>query len=436
MDDPGRAEAAATEPAARRRRPRVPFGLIIGLVVVGGAGLAIVLGSQPRGLPLISDGSAVGRIATIDPAGVLVTIAPDATAARRFELPGGAFSFPAYSPDASRIAAIGTGADAAGVYVLNDESEPSPGTVPVPSFRGPTIAPFYLYWAPDGSRIAALGSEAGGSLVLQALTADGSAEPEIVQRGSPLYWDWVGESRLLLHVGGSAQDAYLGEVMLGDESPEPTVPGPGRFSAPVVSFDERYRAYALLGDDPGGDVVIEERSTDGARRIAVPGPTALGWSPTADTIAFIGGSAEYGFPFGPLHVADATSGVSRVIVNRDVIAFYWAPDGRSIAALVVPPAAERQAAGGGAIVRLVFVDPSTGVARGERLVRPSLTFINEVLPFFDQYALSHRLWSPRSDGLVLPLIERVGDASGIFVVPADGAEPRRIADGEIAFWSP
>jgi TolB protein len=60
-------------------------------------------------------------------------------------------------------------------------------------------------------------------------------------------------------------------------------------------------------------------------------------------------------------------------------------------------------------------------------------FVSQFLPFFDQYALSHRLWSPDSSALVLPA--RVEGASQIMLFPADGGEPRPVAPGSMAFWS-
>jgi TolB protein len=55
------------------------------------------------------------------------------------------------------------------------------------------------------------------------------------------------------------------------------------------------------------------------------------------------------------------------------------------------------------------------------------------LPYFDQYALSHRLWSPDSSALVLPI--QVQDEARIFVVPVSGGQPQEIAVGDMAFWS-
>jgi TolB protein len=62
-----------------------------------------------------------------------------------------------------------------------------------------------------------------------------------------------------------------------------------------------------------------------------------------------------------------------------------------------------------------------------------------LLPFFDQYALSHRIWSPNSDAVVLPIAEsdETADIAGIYIVPIArrSGPPRRIAEGAIAFWS-
>ena len=62
-------------------------------------------------------------------------------------------------------------------------------------------------------------------------------------------------------------------------------------------------------------------------------------------------------------------------------------------------------------------------------------FISAFLPYFDQYALSHRLWAPDSSSILLPLI----DASGreqLVVIPSDGTAGRPVAGGVSGFWRP
>jgi hypothetical protein len=57
------------------------------------------------------------------------------------------------------------------------------------------------------------------------------------------------------------------------------------------------------------------------------------------------------------------------------------------------------------------------------------------LPYFDQYALSHRLWSPDSASILLPLVDTNGRTQ-LVAVPADDTDGRPIADGVSGFWSP
>ena len=60
-------------------------------------------------------------------------------------------------------------------------------------------------------------------------------------------------------------------------------------------------------------------------------------------------------------------------------------------------------------------------------------FIEQVLPYFDQYALSHRLWAPDSSSFLLPILDADGTSRVLAVTP-DGEVLARL-DGAMAFWS-
>jgi hypothetical protein len=62
-------------------------------------------------------------------------------------------------------------------------------------------------------------------------------------------------------------------------------------------------------------------------------------------------------------------------------------------------------------------------------------FVNKLLPFFDQSALSHQLWSPDSASILLPLVD-ASAANRVAAVPADSSAPRPVAGGAKGFWSP
>jgi TolB protein len=82
---------------------------------------------------------------------------------------------------------------------------------------------------------------------------------------------------------------------------------------------------------------------------------------------------------------------------------------------------------------LWVVDVADGAARRLLAFQPLPLFINQFLPFFDQYAHSHHIWSPDSDAIVIPALGASGPQ--ILVVPANGAPPRVLVAGIMAFWS-
>jgi hypothetical protein len=80
------------------------------------------------------------------------------------------------------------------------------------------------------------------------------------------------------------------------------------------------------------------------------------------------------------------------------------------------------------------VDVATGKLQSEAVVNPARLFIDQVLTYFDQYSLSHRLWAPDSSSILLPVIDE-GGTTRIAVMPRAGGSPRMI-DGALGFWSP
>ena len=67
---------------------------------------------------------------------------------------------------------------------------------------------------------------------------------------------------------------------------------------------------------------------------------------------------------------------------------------------------------------------------------PTLMYMRDYLPFFEQYAQALTPWSPDSSRFVYAGADRRGE-SGIWVQAADGAVPPiLIADGVFASWSP
>ena len=177
---------------------------------------------------------------------------------------------------------------------------------------------------------------------------------------------------------------------------------------------------------------------------------ALSWNPTGDQLAFTNGSADTHPFWGPLRVLDVAAGQTRLLARQTVLAFFWSPDGRSIAYITLNGTIEDEGINALAKTRhlakwarptqqtqgfltLSVVDVASG--QGLRLLNfePTIVFLTQFLPFFDQYALSHSLWSPDSSALVLPVREE--DSNVILVVPTAGGQPFHLAEGDGAFWS-
>jgi TolB protein len=468
-------------------RTRLVSFLVVAIVIVVVGGFVVVSGrGQPvaslapsasipsagsfealsSGAPSGLRGPTVGSIAVIDPSGALSVVDSSGHSTVLAEGTGVAFGFPAWSPDGARIAAVAGGAreTSISVYAVRGGAT-GPDPTPVVVYRSAEVRPFYLYWAPGGRNLSFLATESNG-LSLRLAPADGSAPLDanspraVIRRGEPLYYDWIGADRLLLHVGAGSE-AFLGEVGLDGTSAAPVLARPGIFRSAVMSADRQYVAYVRAGRGGPDDVVVAARDGSSEHTLRVFGIAAVVFDPTGDTVASIGsvqaGQPDIGFPVGPLRLMDPRSGATRTLLDGLVVAFFWSPDGRTIAALRL------QAAGGSTAdtwpilaaaaiasptaspsappsappteVRIVFVDVATGAVKSERVVRPGRRFVNEVLPYFDQYALSHRIWAPDSSAILLPLLNASDETQLVALQPGGGDDPLTI-DGEAGFWSP
>jgi TolB protein len=415
---------------------------------------------------------ATGGLFTVDGAGRSTSLAV---------VPDSAFGFPAWSPDGSRIAAIRTGSADTTIEVFevgrgDVAPSPSPPGAPVVVYRSATVPPFYLYWAPDGERVSFLATETDG-ISLRIAPVDGSAPLDgtgpgaVIRRGAPLYFDWIATDRLLLHVGAGA-DAFVGEVGVDGLEVAPGLADAGAFRPAVAGSDGRFMAF-VRGQAPSADLVVAARDGSAEHLLAVFGPTAAVFDPTGATLASIAADqpaqAAVAFPAGPLRLMEATTGEVRTLLDGTVVGFFWSPDGRTIAALrleagsgspvaagPIVAAAAITAAGSpspdasptaapdssapptvapGPELHLVFVTVADGTVRSDRVVRPTRHFVNQFLPYFDQYALSHRVWAPDSSSVLLPLVDVTG-RDQLFILPADGSDGPPTLDGKSGFWSP
>jgi TolB protein len=469
-----------------RRRPgrRGTIALLAALVVVVGGGLVIGFSRQagpgpaPSGAgaarvrsdPLVALIDRSGTLATADGAGSVTILANQA---------GTVFGFPAWSPDGTRVAAIAYGDTDTAISIFPvpiGAARSSPAPAPVTVYRSAAVPPFYLYWTPDGQHISFLATEADG-ISLRVAPADGTAPLDggpgsVIRQGAPLYFDWIDPNRLVVHVGnGSA--AFLGEVGLDGQPVAPALTDSGDFRAPVTGRGGRFLAF-VRGSPPSAQLVVAARDGSSEHAIAVSGPAAAVFDPAGTTVAVIAtldpNQANLGFPLGPLRLVDAATGATRTLLDGTVVGFFWSPDGRTIAALRLQPGTGSTVAGRGIVtaaaiatvgsamtqgepaaasasvgptpgpssgpeLHLLFVSVGDGSVRSDRIIRPTSHFVNEFLPYFDQYALSHHVWAPDSSAILLPLVDDAGRDQLVSLQP-DGAPSGRVFDGTAGFWSP
>src|ERR671910_31998 len=116
MDEVPPPEAFGPEPYATTRSDRLRRRLQVGLILILVAALVVLAAVQSSGVMPVSEGAASSsRLALVNAAGDLTWM--DARGGSPVSYSGGVvFQFPAWSPDGTMIAAVGTKTDGAGVY--------------------------------------------------------------------------------------------------------------------------------------------------------------------------------------------------------------------------------------------------------------------------------------------------------------------------------
>ena len=402
----------------------------------------------------------VNRIAYVTDDGNIATINPDGSDPRRLtrsevRVEGAGhvlaqvsdsqafYTWPTWSPDgatlaASRVYSRGESTQLA-LEIVDASSgvskrvyENEPGTVLVA--QG---APHYIYWSPDSAYLAFLATT-GRHLTLFLAASRGEPSPSPIALGSPTYYSWARDAGSLL-VRRQDDLLHLPGPRVGSEPPVPVVldfAGSG-FRVPALSHDGRTAYYASSQDGSNALYAAELGSEARPRYLADVGTlAAFVLSPTGDELAVADTDQPGSGQYDRLFLIGAGGGAPRLLTDEPLLAYFWSPDGMKLIYVVFDPDRRTFA------WKLVNQDGSPPVVVAEFL--PSADLLT-ALTFFDQYALSHSIWSPDSRHIVFTgsLQRHSSGVNGgspqgykVYVLEArEGAVPQEVASGRIAFWS-
>lgn len=346
------------------------------------------------------------------------------------------YQFPVWSTD-GRLAYFETEVNAqqersAEVFISADGR--APGTS---LYEGAGENFTYAYWSPRGCGEACrdlavlLGSQQANGFVVNVIR-DQADQPSVKQvgTGSPFYFSWSPDGQQMVWQRSNTSidiyDINAGTITMTFAD------RPAGFFAPAWSpVDDRVLFGVANGRATDLAVAANGVSTTFASNLA--SPIWFSWSPDGNQIAYI--DAE-----NPLQVADAVTG--EVVAESDtseVIAFFWSPDSRSIA--YVSPAqqpgqfnAKPDNQGSSSELSWSILDVASGNIRRYGSFTPTADMLY-LLTYFDQFAQSHRVWSPDSRHLIYSELSADGTPLIMLLDTESNVVPLSIAEGYFGVWS-
>jgi len=445
-------------PVITKRSPNPVIWRTLALAAIVAAGCAPGASTPPATGTPEPEARMPGTIAFLGSDGNVLLMAPDGSDQRPLTddaepLTFGGTSFRhyealAWAPGSGHLAFVGVTGDGGGIERSQVLVAAGPAGVS-PVFERPGELPFYLFWSPDGSRLSFLASSQEQT-DLSLWIVSQSEEPIMLDQGQPYYWDWSPDGQsLLAHVGGSAA-VSPGEARVTRFA---AVPGSGQslalrpltFQAPAYE-PQGWRSLVAAGAPDGSSgLLLLDRQGSPLGQVAQVGQTvAFDWSPSGRWAAFVEQDSDPPARFGELILLDLDQPTEPRLQPTgltSVAAFFWSPQGDRLLAIVpvraVPDenqlvSSHRQTATWR--LRLYLVEPPSGQPHFLTEVEPTSDFL-ALLPFYDQYQRSSRLWSPDGEWLVLPIVRQGGDhwIARLEASPAGSLAP--LAPGELAFWS-
>jgi len=316
--------------------------------------------------------------------------------------------------------------------------------------------PIYMAWDPSGTQIATLGP-AGPVLELGVISLPDETYVA-VDEGSPFWFSWSPDADgFLVHASGLRLD-----FVPVNGPPQVLEQFPGTFQAPQWLDGAVQLVYA---DQVNGQDFLVAAGADGRGRralVSYDGYLQFSTAPATGQIAMyvidpvlVPGAGvvtashqqdDFEDIIDPIRRNEltiiATFGGDPFVVYpapRDdnpspVVAFYWSPDGNSLAWLLLVDPGDGDCTSETAVYEWQFFTEGR-IAVGPQFF-PTATFACNYASFFDQLSQANSFWSPDGTVLTYAGTDRSTGERGIWNVLAGSlSDPTLIADGEIAVWS-
>ncbi|MEM7348508.1 MAG: hypothetical protein AAF485_30140, partial [Chloroflexota bacterium] len=301
----------------------------------------------------------------------------------------------------------------------------------------------YIYWSPvacphtPNCRQLAYLIEEETDIGLHLVEMNGETiDNQIIGFGWPYYFSWSPDgTSILWHTGGSIQENEQAQLMQYDllEREALHLPlSPAAFLAPAWSpVDTRW--LGAVNDGETDQLQLLGESTPVDISMVSRGGTSFAWGPTGTQIAYaVRPNSDHQF-YGPIHLFETETQQSRQLTDDglQILAFFWDPAGERLGYLTLVPMA------GGDWMQWRVYDVAQDIDRGFKLFNPSLQ-MKFVMSSFNQYAQSHRFWSPDGRYLVYASRNEVLRLEQVGVIDTwdeDNSNTTIIAAGTMGFWS-
>lgn len=406
--------------------------LIVSLIVVI-ALTPLAAHAQPQSTGRIAIVGTDGNIHLYDLADKTFTqLTTDATANANV------YAWPTWSTD-GQIAYFGVNAASPPLYSLGIFVQPVDGdAVQVFGAEGEVFT--YAYWSPgdcpEGNcrDLAVLYTMQDGTLAVRRvrsmdLGADFSVEE--LAKGMPFYWDWSPDGQSMFWA------RYNSELSIYDVASDSI----------TQTFDEAPGYQRAVDWSPVDDrllatVVTDLRESslmifDGTERVTLAenlsGVVSFEWSPDGTQVAYADGDR------GNLTVMEARSGAEKTLISDNVVGFFWSPDSSKIAYITLTREGNdqiaRRSAQSAPVIRWNVYNTASGTSQRLASFLPSQDMLY-YLQFYDQFARSHRLWSPDSRYIVYgEFLSSTRSMVSLLDIEAPSAPAEPLLEGSIGIFA-